>query len=108
MLPIVNKESKLISPELCKKFERLVNHVGVFTHHPETFKLFAMILLFSDSENTSNLNILHKCFLCIIQRRYQAFRHIEENGSAEDILNKFYSSISAVKELALILPSVAM
>ena len=100
MLPIVNKESKLISPELCKKFERLVNHVGVFTHHPETFKLFAMILLFSDSENTSNLNILHKCFLCIIQRRYQAFRHIEENGSAEDILNKFYSSISAVKELA--------
>ena len=105
ILPIVNKDIKLISPELCKNYEKLVNHIGVFTHHPETFKLFAMILLFSDSENTSNLNILHNCFLCIIQRRHQAFRHIEENGSAEDILNKFYSSISAVKELASILPS---
>lgn len=100
MLPIVNKDIKLISPELCKNYEKLVNHIGVFTHHPETFKLFVMILLFSDSENFPSLKILQKCFLRIIQRRHQAFSHIEENGSAEDILNKFYSSISAVKELA--------
>ena len=104
LIPDANKFLAFFSPEVSKRFAKLVKHIGAFTRRDETFKLFVLILLFSDTEDIPAVKMLQKNYLNVIRRRQYSGRYISTQPSEANIVDKFCACISDVKELATMLP----
>ena len=108
---IANKFSGILPEEVLENFERLVKNIGeLVLHGHETFKLFSLVLLFSDVENSSKLNELRNNYLNVIRRKHNHLYHLEAQHSDVAFGNYMYSRFNAsvcdVKELAMIIRKI--
>ena len=104
-----NISTGVLSATELEKFGRLVTSVGELIQDQENFKLFTLVLLFSDDEACSpELKVLRNTYLNVIRRRNSYLftgddSHNELNNLTFGhlVYSRFSSCISSIKELAL-------
>ena len=104
-----NISTGVLSATELEKFGRLVTTVGELIQDQENFKLFTLVLLFSDDEACSpEMKVLRNTYLNVIRRRNSYLftgddSHNELNNLTFGhlVYSKFSSCISSIKELAL-------
>ena len=104
-----NISTGVLSATELEKFGRLVTTVGELIQDQENFKLFTLVLLFSDDEACSpEMKVLRNTYLNVIRRRNSYLftgddSHNELNNLTFGhlVYSRFSSCISSIKELAL-------
>lgn len=105
-MTVANKESGFISQDFLANFNRLVTNIGEVIQNVETFKLFTLVLLFSDVEDIPSILKLRNCYLNVIRRRNHHL--LAEASGANDlafgsmVYSRFNACVCDVKELAMI------
>ena len=108
-MDMANISTGVLSATELEKFGRLVTTVGELIQDQENFKLFTLVLLFSDDEACSpEMKVLRNTYLNVIRRRNSYLftgddPHNELNNLTFGhlVYSRFSSSISSIKELAL-------
>ena len=90
-------------------YQRLIKNIGQIIYNDETFKLFVLVLLFSDINecNSESLTCLRNSYLNVIRRRLDHL-HIDDYSSVNYdnlaigamVYSKFNSCIVDIKELS--------
>ena len=94
---------------LLENFNRLATSVGEYIQNTETFKLFTLVLLFSDIDDIPTISRLRNSYLNIIRRRSNSLCHgaksrdeLKNFAFGNVVYSKFNECICTVKELAMI------
>ena len=104
-----NISTGVLSATELEKFGRLVTTVGELIQDQENFKLFTLVLLFSDDEACSpEMKVLRNTYLNVIRRRNSyLFTGDDSDNELNNmtfghlVYSRFSSCISSIKELAL-------
>ena len=105
--------SGLLSKSEMAIYQRLIKNIGQIIYNDETFKLFVLVLLFSDINecNSESLTCLRNSYLNVIRRRLDHL-HIDDYSDDYSSVNydnlaigamvysKFNSCIVDIKELS--------
>ena len=107
----INQASGALNETLLSNLMRLAENIGALIQNPESFKLFALVLLFSESDDIPAIRDLRNYYLNIIRRRHNMLYNedvpeednIKSIASGNMVYSRFNSCICDVKELAMIL-----
>ena len=108
-MDMANISTGVLSATELEKFGRLVTTVGELIQDQENFKLFTLVLLFSDDEACSpEMKVLRNTYLNVIRRRNSyLFTGDDSDNELNNmtfghlVYSRFSSCISSIKELAL-------
>ena len=113
-LEIFNNQTGILSPVLMENYLRLIRNVEELITKPDMFQLFALALLFSDSDNLPGMNKLRNSYLNLIRRKLS---HASTDEMGQDrphselignhVYSKFNACICDVKEIAMILSKMS-
>ena len=90
-------------------YQRLIKHIGEIIYNDETFKLFVLVLLFSDIDDchSQSLTCLRNSYLNVIRRRLDhvyiedySVVNYDNLAIGHMIYSKFNSCIVDIKELS--------
>ena len=88
------------------RFGKLTQGIGELIHDDQTFRLFTLVLLFSDVDNQPNLTRLRDSYLSIIRRRLShlqdsSFQNYDNDLAIGSLVySKFSSCVAGIKELS--------
>ena len=88
------------------RFGKLTQDIGELIHDDQTFRLFTLVLLFSDVDNQPNLTRLRDSYLSIIRRRLSHLQDSNFQNYDDDlaigslVYSKFSSCVAGIKELS--------
>ena len=88
------------------RFGKLTQEIGELIHDDQTFRLFTLVLLFSDVDNQPNLTRLRDSYLSIIRRRLSHLQDSNFQNYDDDlaigslVYSKFSSCVAGIKELS--------
>ena len=88
------------------RFGKLTQGIGELIHDDQTFRLFTLVLLFSDVDNQPNLARLRDSYLSIIKRRLSHLQDSNFQNYDDDlaigslVYSKFSSCVAGIKELS--------
>jgi hypothetical protein len=104
-MDIANSFSGVFSDTELARFGKLTQYIGELIHDDETFRLFTLVLLFSDVDNQPNLTRLRDSYLSIIRRRLSHlqdfnFQNYDDWAIGSLVYSKFSSCVAAIKELS--------
>ncbi len=109
-----NNQTGILSPVLIENYVRLIRNVEEMIKKPDMFQLFALALLFSDSDNLPVMNKLRNSYLNLIRRKLSDDSTDEiglDRPNSELIGNHMYSKFNAcicdVKEIAMIVTKMS-
>ena len=89
------------------RFGKLTQDIGELIHDDQTFRLFTLVLLFSDVDNQPNLTRLRDSYLSIIRRRLSHLQDSNFQNYDDDlaigslVYSKFSSCVAGIKELSI-------
>ena len=97
--------SGVFSASEVTRYVQLAKDIGELIQDDETFRLFTLVLLFSDVENQPNLTRLRDSYLSIIRRRLShlqdsSFQNYDDLAIGSSVYSKFSSCVAGIKELS--------
>ena len=103
--PLFFAFSGVFSDTELARFGKLTQDIGELIHDDETFRLFTLVLLFSDVDNQPNLTRLRDSYLSIIRRRLSHlqdsnFQNYDDLAIGSLVYSKFSSCVAGIKELS--------
>ena len=109
-----NNITRALSCDDMKSYTILTKRLGILIYNPEIFKLFVLLLLFSDSIEVQGLKNVWESYLGIIQRRHNHVYNESLSHNEEDLPlgNMMYSRIKSciidIKKLGEILAKITV
>ena len=103
--PLFFAFSGVFSDTELARFGKLTQEIGELIHDDETFRLFTLVLLFSDVDKP-NLTRLRDSYLSIIRRRLSHLQDSNFQNYDDDlaigslVYSKFSSCVAGIKELS--------
>ena len=105
--PLFFAFSGVFSDTELARFGKLTQEIGELIHDDQTFRLFTLVLLFSDVDNQPNLTRLRDSYLSIIRRRLSHLQDSNFQNYDDDlaigslVYSKFSSCVAGIKELSI-------